>query len=276
MSDVVATLSANIPKILLLIGIVFATFVLARRVRVLGDVSAKRLGLPSEISALIGTVAYIVVVMIGGAIGLTQAGWSTAATSFLAGLGATGVIAGLAVKDVATSHLAGLLLLYRRPFQVGDDVRIADTRGEVVAMRLHATTVRTPQGLIIEIPNHLVNNAPITNYHRSGIRKMQAQVTLTRPTEVAGVATQLAEAVRYAEHLLSEPAPTVRVVRLQATTVTLEVVAWAHAAGHPGVDAQTELLLAIDRYMATLALSVCDIEAEKVVEPTTVARAEST
>jgi small conductance mechanosensitive channel len=274
MSDVVATLSANIPKILLLIGIVFATFVLARRVRVLGDLSAKRIGFPSEIAALIGTVAYIVVVMIGSAIGLTQAGWSTAATSFLAGLGATGVIAGLAIKDVATSHLAGLLLLYRRPFQIGDDVCVAGTRGEVVAMRLHATTVRTPQGLVIEIPNHLVNNAPITNYQRSGIRKVQVQVTLTRPAEVNGVARQLADVVRYAEHLLSEPAPTVRVVRLQANTVTFAVVAWAHTAGIPGVDAQTELMLTIDRYVSTLAPSVCDIEAEKEVEPTAVPRVE--
>lgn len=272
MSDAVATLSANIPKILLLVGIVFATFVLARRVRVLGDLSAKRLGLPSEISALIGTVAYIVVVMIGSAIGLTQAGWSTAATSFLAGLGATGVIAGLAIKDVATSHLAGLFLLYRRPFQVGDDVRIADTRGEVVAMRLHATTVRTPQGLIIEIPNHLVNDAPITNYQRSGIRKLQLQATITRPADVAAVATQLADAVRYAEHLLSEPTPAVRVVRLQATTVTFEVVAWAHAVGGVGVDTQTELVLAVDRYLATLAPAVCDIEAEKTIESTAVTR----
>lgn len=276
MSDMVATFSANIPKILLLIGIVFATFVLARRVRVLGDVSAKRLGLPSEISALIGTIAYIVVVMIGSAIGLSQAGWSTAATSFLAGLGATGVIAGLAVKDVATSHMAGLLLLYRRPFQVGDDVRIAETRGEVVAMRLHATTVRTPQGLIIEIPNHLVNNAPITNYQRSGIRNVQVQVTLTRPADVATVMTPLIDVVRYAEHLLSEPMPVVRVVRVQSSTVTFEVVAWAHATASSDMDAQSALMLAVAQYVATLAPSEFDIEAMQVTETTAAAnRAES-
>lgn len=259
MSDAIAVFSANAPKILMLIGIFVVTFVLARKMRTLVDTSAKRLGLPSEISALIGTVVHIVVLMIGTTIGLTQAGWSTAAMSFLAGLGATGVIAGLAIKDVATSYLAGLFLLYRRPFQVGDDVRIAETRGEVVAMRLHATTVRTPHGLLVEIPNHLVNNAPITNYQRSSIRKLHVQVTLTRPADVAMVVIQLADAVRTVEHLLSEPTPAARVVRLQATTVTFEVVAWTQATGKTGVDTQTALMLVIDRYLETLAPDVCDI-----------------
>jgi hypothetical protein len=56
--------------------------------------------------------------------------------------------------------------------------------------------------------------------------------------------------------------------------VTFAVVAWAHTAGIPGVDAQTELMLTIDRYVSTLAPSVCDIEAEKEVEPTAVPRVE--
>jgi small conductance mechanosensitive channel len=251
MNTVMTTLGQYIPGLLLLFGIVLATIVLARRLRGIGTAVAERLGLPPEIAALMGTLVYATVLVVGGTIALAQAGWTTAAASFLAGLGATGVIAGLAVKDVATSHLAGLFLLYRRPYYVGDEVHIAGYHGEVVAMRLHATTLRTVDGLQVEIPNHLVHNAAITNFRRSGIRKVALQLTYPRGSTLLQLLSELPEHLSRTPQVLAEPAPQVQLLDIKERDAVVEVVVWANATHVHDGSVRTQVLLTVDRILTT-------------------------
>ena len=71
-------------------------------------------------------------------------------------LAATGSIAlamGFALKDVAASMLAGIVLLFDRPFVVGDRVTFGDAYGEVVEIGLRSVRLRTLDDNIVTIPN---------------------------------------------------------------------------------------------------------------------------
>lgn len=71
----------------------------------------------------------------------------------LALAGSAAVATGFALKDVAASLIAGLMLLFDRPFQVGDRVSFGDTYGEIVSIGLRSVRLSTLDDNLVTIPN---------------------------------------------------------------------------------------------------------------------------
>ncbi|MAR89333.1 MAG: mechanosensitive ion channel [Pseudomonadota bacterium] len=67
--------------------------------------------------------------------------------------GSAAVAVGFALKDVAASIIAGLILLFDRPFQVGDRVSFEDTYGEIVSIGLRSVRLITLDDNLVTIPN---------------------------------------------------------------------------------------------------------------------------
>lgn len=67
--------------------------------------------------------------------------------------GSAAVAVGFALKDVAASIIAGLILLFDRPFQVGDRVNFGDTYGEIVSIGLRSVRLSTLDDNLVTIPN---------------------------------------------------------------------------------------------------------------------------
>jgi len=67
--------------------------------------------------------------------------------------GSAAVAVGFALKDVAASIIAGLILLFDRPFQVGDRVSFGDTYGEIVSIGLRSVRLNTLDDSLVTIPN---------------------------------------------------------------------------------------------------------------------------
>ena len=72
----------------------------------------------------------------------------------LALTGTVAVTIGFALKDLASSILAGLTLIVDRPFQVGDRVHFEDYEGEITAIGLRSVRLRTEDNLLVTIPNN--------------------------------------------------------------------------------------------------------------------------
>lgn len=71
----------------------------------------------------------------------------------LALMGSLIVAMGFAMKDVAASIISGLILLFERPFQVGDRVNYKGTYGEVVSIGLRSVRLNTLSDDLVTIPN---------------------------------------------------------------------------------------------------------------------------
>lgn len=67
--------------------------------------------------------------------------------------GSAAVAMGIALKDVAASVIAGLVLLFDRPFQVGDRVNFGDTYGEIISIGLRSVRLNTLDDNLVTIPN---------------------------------------------------------------------------------------------------------------------------
>lgn len=96
--------------------------------------------------------------------GLEKMGVPT--SSFFAVLGAAGLAVGLALKGTLSNFASGVLLITLRPFSVGDRIEAAGVTGQVEAIQIFATTIKTGDKRVI-IPNASLTSGNIANYSAS-------------------------------------------------------------------------------------------------------------
>ena len=253
MQAILDSILAQTPTILIVLSILLGTIVIARRLRVVSQAGATRMGFPADIAALAGSVVFVVTLLVGASIAFAQGGWGTIASSFMAGLGLGGVVVALAIQDVAKSYTAGIMLLYYRPYQVGDEVTIAAIRGTVTAMRLHVTVVRNQAGMLVHIPSNVINGSAIINYTRSGLRQLTYALTVPRNSAFEGIIDALPRIVQALPVVAAEPHCTASIADMHGAQVTIHVVAWTAAEHDDDGSCRTAVILAIDAYLGTQA-----------------------
>ncbi len=96
---------------------------------------------------------------------LAQLGVAT--TSMLAALGAIGLAIGLALQGTLANIAAGIMLLWLRPFRVGDYIEAGSAAGTVKDVGLFASHMTTFEGVSLFVPNSELWGTKIVNYTRS-------------------------------------------------------------------------------------------------------------
>ena len=89
-------------------------------------------------------------------------------SGFIAGLGVMGFIVGFAVKDVLSNLAAGVFLLMKRPFNVGEIIAVAGVKGQVEEVTLSSCLVITEEQHHVTIPNAKIWGNAIRNLSRGG------------------------------------------------------------------------------------------------------------
>jgi len=87
-------------------------------------------------------------------------------SGFIAGLGIVGFIIGFAVKDVLSNLAAGMFLLIKRPFLVGDRINVVGIVGEVAEINLSCCILLSDDNETVTIPNAKIWGNPIRNLSR--------------------------------------------------------------------------------------------------------------
>jgi small-conductance mechanosensitive channel len=75
-----------------------------------------------------------------------------------------GLIISLGSQSIIGNIIAGYSLLYRRPFKIGDRIKIGDTVGNVTELRVLTTRLRSLKNEEVVIPNTTVFNGEVINY----------------------------------------------------------------------------------------------------------------
>lgn len=99
------------------------------------------------------TTIFSFFIYIGGSLFLFYAILRPPKELLLAVGGSAAVAIGFSLKDLVGSVIAGVVVLFDRPFQVGDRVRFADVYGDIVSIGLRATRLRTLDDSIVTVPN---------------------------------------------------------------------------------------------------------------------------
>ena len=114
------------------------------------------------IKPLIASIVRYLIVIITIVAVLNRFGVQT--TSIIAVLGAAGLAVGLALQGTLSNVAAGVMILFLRPFKVGDYVSAAGTAGTVAEVGLFTTELTTPDNVFISVPNsQIINGASISS-----------------------------------------------------------------------------------------------------------------
>jgi small-conductance mechanosensitive channel len=141
---------AGVPYALLVIAIAFlGTRFLTRSLDALGERFTERRLLFKQLTAITRFV-----VLLGASATVASAVVNFTREALLALGGSLAVAVGFAFKDLLASLMAGLILLFDRPFQVGDRVQFGDTYGEVVEIGLRTVRITTLDDNLVSIPNN--------------------------------------------------------------------------------------------------------------------------
>lgn len=144
-----------------------------------------------------------------------------------------GVLVSLGAAGSISNVVAGVVLTYMRPFNVGDRVKIADTIGDITEKSLLVTRIRTIKNVDITIPNALVLSSHIINFSSSTMNPppliLHTSVTIGYDAPWQKVHELLIAAAKQTTHILETPQPFVLQTSLNDFYVTYEINAYTGA-----------------------------------------------
>jgi small conductance mechanosensitive channel len=146
--------------------------------------------------------------------------------SLLAGVGIIGLAIGLAAQDTLANLVAGITILWDRPFRIGDNVTVSGTFGQVQEIGLRTTRIRTVEQLDTILPNKEIINATIVNHTMNPMMRLGIPIGIAYKEDTRKARTVLLGAVRGHDLLLDEPEPQVVVTALGDSSVDLELRVW--------------------------------------------------
>jgi small conductance mechanosensitive channel len=159
---------------------------------------------------------------------LAQLGVQT--TSILAVLGAAGLAVGLALQGTLQNIAAGIMLLWLRPFRVGDYIEVPAVTGTVEEVALFATRMKTWDGIYKFVPNSELWNKTLTNYTRNPTRLVLIEFPVADDSDLAAGRAALRDMATATEGVLGTPAVEVVPLAVADGSVTLQLRAWATTA----------------------------------------------
>lgn len=166
----------------------------------------------------------------------------------IVGAGVLGLVVGLAARQTVGAVLAGFVILFARPFEVGDWVEVDDEEGVVTDVTLFNTELRTFDDEHVIIPNDQVSASNIVNRSRSGRLRLSVDVGVDYDADVTRAAEIAEQAMTDCEsdHLLSEPEPVVVGKSFGDSAVVLECRFWITDPSAPAKwETQTAVMRAI-------------------------------
>jgi small-conductance mechanosensitive channel len=197
---------------------------------------------------LISRLSFIAVWIVGLGVILARLGVNT--TGIFAFLSASTVAISLSLQDVLRNFVAGLILLFERPFQVGDRIKVRDVVGEVQGIDLRTTLIRNTDGYLVMVPNSTIFTEIITN--RSHYRTRRLTVTITgNRDQMAGVERRLPEVLEGISGVrrpLSSPVVTTS----SADTYVLEMPLLVESSN----DAEREVMRYLSEHFTDVTLEV--------------------
>lgn len=207
--------------------VVFVVFLLIASVlkRVVGS-AGERTRLDPTLAQLLGRVVSFAIIILGVFVGAVVVFPTFRPGDLVAGLGITSVAIGFAFKDVLQNFFAGILILWRRPFIVGDQLKFKEYEGTVEEINVRSTRIKTFDGERAVIPNGDIYANPVLVKTAYDKRRVKFAVGIGYPESIEEARRTISRVLSETEGVLQDPGPWVYVSELAASSVNFTVYLW--------------------------------------------------
>jgi len=231
----------NIAVALILFGLFF---IVAKVVRSVVHRTFKSRG-RSNLGEVLGGFIKWMLIILGVLIAATIVVPSLNPADLIAGLGVSSVAIGFAFKDILQNWLAGLLILLRQPFQIGDLIEAGGFEGTVKHIETRATIIKTYDGQKAVIPNSEIYTSAILVKTGEAQRRSQYDIGIGYADDIDEACEIIRNAIADIDGVETDPAPEAYVWDLAASWVTIRARWWTDSKRGDIVANRSHILRAV-------------------------------
>jgi len=153
-------------------------------------------------------------------------------TSLIAVLGAAGLAIGLALQGSLSNFAGGVLILFFKPFEVGDYIKTSEHEGKVEEIQIFVTILRTLDNLCIIIPNGILSNESITNVYSNGEIRLAHTFGIGYSDDIDEAKKAIENVVANMPEILKTPAHSIYVSGHGDSAVEILLWSWVNPSDH--------------------------------------------
>lgn len=177
---------------------------------------------------------------------LILAVWEIDLGGILIGAGFLGIVLGLAAQQTLGNLIAGFVLMFAKPFTIGDWVQIGEQEGVVTDITIMTTRIRTFDDETVVIPNDTVSNRTVINMTASDRLRLTLPVGIEYGADIEQAEEIATQALEDVEMILSVPKPTVVPRSFDDSAIGLELRFWIEPPTAPRkIKAEAAVLRAV-------------------------------
>jgi len=226
------SLSILVTLFIFIVGI----WVSKKIIKVLGKVLRRTEIIDETLVKFIENIAYYVLMTIVTLAVLNNLGIKT--SSFLAVLGAVGLAVGLALKDSLGNFASGVMIVFLKPFKLGDSVIAAGVSGIVAEVTIFHTVFLTSDNQKIIVPNSTITKSSIINVNANDTRRIDIIISISYEDSIKQAKDILAEIINKNPKILQDKPIKIEVSNLALGSVDLSINAWVKTSDFSNVKSQ--------------------------------------
>jgi potassium efflux system protein len=194
----------------------------------IGLLSKTHIDAPSRY-AITSLLRYAIVIA-GTVIGLGLFGLRWSQLQWMAAALTVGL--GFGLQEIFANFVSGIILLFERPFRVGDTITITDLSGRVTKIRTRATTILDFENKEIVVPNKSFITGQLINWTLSDTTtRVTVRFGVDYGTDPHKVMELMRQAARETPVVLAEPEPQVQFIAFGANSLDFELRVFVAALG---------------------------------------------
>ena len=209
-----------------------------------------RRAMEQPMRTLLVRILKLLVIAIALVIALGTAGMDV--TALIAGASVAGVGVGLALQGVLGNLMAGLTIIFTKPFRVGEWIEIAGVSGQVTKVELFSTTLQHTDLSRVVIPNRKIIGEILHNF--GNVRQLDLSVGVAYGTNLSEATAVVRRVLGANPRVLKEPAPVVGVTMLADCSINIAIKPWVKVGDF--VFAQAEVNQAVAEELRAANISI--------------------
>ena len=173
---------------------------------------------------------------------------------------------GLALKDSLGNFASGVMLVFFRPFKIGDAVTAGGVTGKVETISIFNTTFRTFDNQRMIVPNGQITNGVITNINANPTRRLDLVFGIGYEDNILTAKAIFKNILESDTRILEDPAPLIVVSELADSSVNFYVRPWVNTEDYWDVkfDLTEKIKLALDEAGISIPYPQTDIHLHQV------------
>jgi len=216
------------PRALVAILILFVGTMVARAVSRWLLKALHRIELEPPVRELLARIGWIVTFALFFVLALQNLGVEL--LPLIAGVGVAGAGVALATQGVLSNLVAGLSIIFAKPFRVGEYISIVGEEGLVVTITLFTTTLTHPDKSRVVIPNRKIVGEILHNF--GTIRQLDIVVGVAYDTDMTAAFAAIAEILQANPRVLRDPGPIVQTLLLGDSSVNIGIRPWVNVSDY--------------------------------------------